>query len=177
MAVPDIAAAGALIDAVHLDDPASVAALGAIEFSDAGAQAARQRIEGDASGDPLWAAVHVYVTGGTDPAPLVPLLTNADPRIRVLAAAGLVSLGRADGFDTLAASITSGELMHASHPPVTVARYAAASLSRYTADALPVDPTDTVEQRTALAAAWSAWLAANRSQLGFDPDTGTWAVR
>lgn len=174
--MPDLARAGALIDAVHLDDPASVSALDAILFTEQGAEAARERLEAGVSGDALWAATHVYVANGTDPAPLLPLLGNGDATVRALAAAGLVSLGRAEGFDVLAASITSEAGIRAAHPPLTVAQFAAASLSRYTGNAVPRGPTGTPEERTALAAAWTSWLADHRGRLVFDAAERLWSV-
>jgi hypothetical protein len=166
-----------LIDAADLSDDASVSTVGQLLFTDAGTIAARQRLEEGVSGDALWAATWVYVTAGTDPEPLLRLVDNDDASVRVLAAAGVMSLGRVEGFDALQASINSADQLRGSHPPLTVARFAAVTLSRYTADAVAVGPTDTPEQRTALSSAWSSWLNDNRERLLYNADERIWSVQ
>jgi hypothetical protein len=173
----EIAKVLALIDAADLSNEDTVKALVAVEFTSAAAAAASQRLSQDAAGDTLWAATWVYVNAGTDPGPLMPLLGNADPTIQALAAAGLTALGRPEGLDGLVTSITSPDLLRGSHPPATVAQFAAVSLSRYAPDAVPSTPVGAPDERTALAAAWAEWLQRNRGSLAFDAEQRVWSVK
>ena len=173
---PEVVAAASAIDAAKTGDPVSMGTLQSLRFTDTGTQAARQRIEAGATGDALWAATWLYATAGTDPAPLVPLLTNEDSTIRVMAAAALMALGSEDGFDVLVDAISSDDQLRGSEPPTTVARFAARTLDRYT-DAGLSGPAGTPAEKAESARRWSAWLEASHSSLRFDAETGMWASR
>jgi len=176
----DVARARTLIDAADLADDPSITAIQEIRFTAAGTLAACQRLGEGVAGDTLWAAAWVYGTGGQDPAPLLPLLANDDPTIRAIAAAGAASLGRPEGLDALAALIAVDVGLRGSLPPVTVARFAAYTLSGLVdraADSVGDVPTGTPEERSAATAAWTSWLEANRARVTFDPEQHTWQVR
>ena len=172
----DIAAAGGLIDAANLADDATIDAIDAVRFTPAGTLAASRRLAAGATGDALWAAVWVYVTLGTDPAPLLPLLTNDDPSIRSLAAAGAAAMGQLEGLDVLAALLGEDGGLRGAHPSVLVARYAVFSLSSLLADGPGDVPTGTPDERLAARAAWTTWLETNRSRLSFDKAQHAWRV-
>ncbi|HSO30499.1 MAG TPA: hypothetical protein VLS28_11390 [Candidatus Sulfomarinibacteraceae bacterium] len=174
VAPAEVAAAAAMIDATDLDDSETIAALQGIRFTDAGTAAARAAIEGGAKGDELWAATWVYASFATDPEPLLAPLGADDPSTRLMAAAGLVSLGRLEGFDVLVGELSSPDWLAGSHPPTTIARFAAHTLERYTGVDLGLDPSATPE---AVATAWAAWLETSRDRITFEPETATWSVR
>ena len=173
----DVARARALIDATDTGDQQTITALQDIRFTNAGTLAACQRLNEGAVGDALWAATWIYVSSGTEPTPLLPLLANDDPSVRVLAAAGLTSLGRLEGLDALVDLITVDAGLRGSLPPLTVPEFAAATLSRYTDAAVGDAATSTTEERTAAAAGWSSWLQDNRDRLLFDGERQMWAVK
>lgn len=173
----DVARAHALIDVADPNASSSVGELQGVRFTNAGTAAARQALEEGTTGDGLWAATWIYASNGTDPAPLLPLLDNDDSSIRLMAAAALVSLGRAEGFDVLVRLIESEDSLRGSEPPTTVSRFALHTLARYTGVDLAPGPTASPEEVRATAGRWEAWLAENRDQLTFDADNGTWATR
>lgn len=172
----DVASAVALIDGANLGDNATITPIQAIRFTPAGTLAACKRLGEGVGGDALWAAAWVYATGGTDPAPLLALLANDEPTIRAIAAGGLVSLGHLEGLDALVELISVAAGLRGSLPPVTVARYAAVTLSRVTEGAVGDVSTSTSEERAAASIAWQQWLDANRSRLQFDTDQRLWRV-
>jgi hypothetical protein len=169
---PDVAAARTVIDAANLDDPASLRALDAVRFTDAGAAAAANAIQAGAGGDALWAATLVYGTVGTDPAVLQPLLGNDDPTIRALAGATVLSLGGADAANILADLILEDGNLRGSLPPLAISEFAVSTLDRYIDG--PGVPDGAAAQD--LAASWKAWLAANGATMQLDPATGRWSV-
>jgi len=176
----DVAHARALIDAADLADDPSITAIQEIRSTAAGTLAACQRLGEGVVGDPLWAAAWVYGTGGDDPAPLLALLGNEDPTIRAIAAAGAASLGGPEGLDALAALIAVDAGLRGSLPPVTVARFAAYTLSGLVdgaADSVGDVPTGTPEERSAATVAWTSWLEANRARVTFDPEQHAWHLR
>ena len=165
-----------LIEASDLSDPATIGALEEIRFTDGGVQAAREVLEGGAEGDALWAATWVYATSGTDPAPLERLLDNADPTVRVLAAAALLSLGEPAAFDALVTAVGSDEPLRGSVPPGTVSGFATFTLTRYTGTDLGGTEGAPAADVQAAAASWAAWLDQHRDDLAFDPSTGMWGT-
>lgn len=173
----DVANARALIDATDVADSQSVGTLHAIRFTSAGTLAACQRLQEGAVGDALWAATWIYVSSGTEFAPLLPLAGSGDSSVRVMAAAGLTSLGRLEGLDALVGSIDVDAGLRGSHPPLTVAQFAAATLSRYTGASVADVATGTPEERTATATAWRSWLRDNRDRLSYDVEHQQWVVK
>ncbi|HYN69988.1 MAG TPA: hypothetical protein VEX41_07250 [Candidatus Eisenbacteria bacterium] len=176
----DVAAAAGLIDAANLAENGTISPIQAIRFTPAGTLAACRRLSDGVGGDALWAAAWVYATGGTDPAPILPLLAYDDPTIRAIAAAGVASLGRPEGLDALTELISVDAGLRGSLPPVTVARYAAHTLSSLidgAADSVGDVSTGTPEERSAATAAWTSWLEANRARVTFDPEAHLWQVR
>jgi hypothetical protein len=162
-----VASASAIIAAANLADDASIDAIDAVRFTSAGTAAAQQLLAVGAAGDVLWAATWVYASGGTDPAPLMPLLSSDDPSVKAMAAAGAAAFGRVEGLDALAQMLPVDVEIKGSEPPLAVSTFAAATLARFTGQAL---------DRTASQADWLSWLQANRDQLIFDPEERTWAL-
>lgn len=159
----EVARARALIDAADISDSATIDALENVRFSAAGTLAACQALQKGVLGDSLWAATWLYVSYGTDPAPLVAVVANNDPTIKVLAAAGLASLGRVDGLNALVESIGVDAGLRGSLPPVTVSEFALVTLTRYTG-------LDQVKTE------WTSWLQENRDHLSYDAEQQLWVV-
>jgi hypothetical protein len=154
------------IAAVKLDVVATIDAVDACRFTSEGAAAAQAAIASGASGSALWAAVWVYAASGSDPAPLKPLATTSDASVRVMAGAALISFGDATGFDALRQSLTNGDDLEGSAPPIAIGDFAAGSLAQLiTGTSLPTTAAD-----------WATWLTSNASHLVFDAASGTWAV-
>ena len=173
----DVAAAVGLIDGANLDEASTISPIQNIRFTPAGTLAACRRLAEGVSGDALWAAAWVYATGGTDPAPLLPLLANDDPTIRSIAGAGVASMGRPEGLDALAELISVDVGLRGSRPPVTVPRYAAAILARLIESGVGDVSTGSPEERVAAKAAWTSWLETNRSRLTFDAEQLGWKLQ
>ncbi len=93
-----------------------------------------------------------------------------------MAAAALVSLGDASGFEVLVGLLEVNDHLEASHPAVTVGAFAAATLERYTGETLGPPSGASPEEVAAAAQAWSAWLEQNQASLLFDEAAGTWTV-
>jgi hypothetical protein len=163
----EVAKAKSLIEAADLTNPASLDEVGgAIRFSRAGEQASREIIESaTATTAVLWAAVWVYASAGSDPAPLRTALRASDPSVRSMAAATLVSLGDRSGFPVLAEALAEQGSMSGSEPPINVATYAYWALTNYTA--LQPAPAE---------ADWPAWLSEHGEGMVFDPADGTWKL-
>jgi hypothetical protein len=172
----DLEAARATLAGASLDDETSIDAVQGLRYTQEGVQVAREALDSGVTGDGLWAATWVYATSGTDPAPLVPLLTNEDPSIRLMAAGGLVGLGDDRGFDVLVALLTVDEQVAGSHPPVRMWQYVAATLEALTGVDLGPAPDASPEEIAVAASAWSDWLEANRAKLSFDEASATWSV-
>jgi len=132
-------------------------------------------LDGGASGLQAWAATYVWANGGDDVAPLLALLADADPEIRVMAATGLIARGDAAGFEPLIATLTDDAVTAGFPAPVW--QNAAVALVRFTAISANGPPFDgSPKQRQTAADAWTAWLDTNRASLGFDPATALWSV-
>lgn len=167
-----IAAARAAIDAADLADTTTLETLAGIRFTDEGAIAAGQAIQGGATGDALWAATWIYTAFGTDPEILVPVLSSADSTVRAMAAAALLAWGRREAADALVALLSSEGGIRGSEPPLTISAFAAATLDRFV-DGPTIAAGATREERTA---AWSTWLGANGASMQFDLDAARWDV-
>jgi len=173
-----VAAASTVLKAVHLADPASLAALQGVRLTAAGTQAAADLLKAGASGDVLWAATYVYGSASGDPAPLKPIATdpNATATIRAMAAAGLVGGGDVAGFDPLIAALSGTDRMDGAEPAGAVWEFAADVLQRYTKQGFGPLLTATDAERITIAAEWKTWLDANRAKLHFDATTQLWAA-
>ena len=162
----DATACATLIRAVDLASDDSVFGVDRCRFTAAGAEAASSVLAANASGDARWAALWVYASAGSDPAPLRPYLTSDDPTSRVMAAAAVVAFGDRSGFDALAAAIGVEDQLAGSKPPVSIGAFAAGALaSSIDGDEIPTDE-----------AAWPAWLAAHAASLGYDDSAATWRL-
>jgi hypothetical protein len=171
-----VAAAKATIEAVDLGDPATIDPLFGLLFTRSGTDAARAVLESSDDPDALWAALWVYGTGDTDPAPIRRLVENADPTIATLAGASLVAFGDAAGFAAVRKALdTEGELI-GSHPPRTIRDFAVAGLEQRIAPTASAPTVDDEADPTTLAGAWGAWLDTHASALVFDAAAGTWSV-
>ncbi len=138
-------------------------------------QAAGAALTAGVSGPELWAATWIWVNEGDDPAPLLPLLTNADASIRIMAATGLIARGRAEGFAPLIDELTDVSVLVGQEPPSTAWAAATTSLVRFTAIADNGPPFDADATHRVLAQQrWRDWLAANRASLAFDGEKGLW---
>ena len=163
-----------MIEAADLGNDVTINAIEGVRFTPAGEEAARAVLASSASGDALWAATWVYASSAADPAPLGPLLNNADASIRAMAASALVALGEDSGFAVLAASVSDADRLRGSVPPLAIGSFALSTLSRYVAAVgVPAEPA-TEADLAAAAANWAAWLREHENQLTFDATSGTW---
>jgi hypothetical protein len=173
-----VAAATTTIEAVDLGDPATIDPVGGLLFTRSGTEAARAVLESSDDPDALWAALWVYGTGDTDPAPIRRLVGHPDPTIATLAGASLLAFGDGAGFPAMRTALaTDGELSGA-HPPRTLRDFAVVALGQRIAPT-PVAETPTLAddaEPETLADDWGAWLDAHASTLVFEARTGTWSV-
>jgi hypothetical protein len=156
------------IAAVSFDDRDSLDALGVLAFSEGGISAAKDALEQEPQGATLWAAVYVYASGGTDPAPLKPYLTeDTDPSVRLLAAGGTLAMGDKAGVEPLIALLASGDRLAGSRPPMFIWEVAVINLQTLTTEDLgpPPDADDTA--RATAQQAWRDWFAAHGDGLTF----------
>jgi hypothetical protein len=175
-AITDPAECKRLIAAVDLTKPETIDAARSCRWEAAGTEAAADVLGQTATRDQLWAAVWIYGTQGTDPAPLRPMLQNADPSVRTMAAGALIRLGERAAIDVLQASLSDDDVLAGSKPPVTISAFVVAALGRMiVASGSPAQPTGEPDQTT-LASAWRDWLAANASELAYDSDAGGWKL-
>ena len=166
--------AKAAIDAAAFDDAESLEQLGPLAFTEEGAAAAAEVLAATPEGAAKWAAVYVYANGGDDAEVLTPYLADADPSVRVLAAAGVVTMGGRAGITVLIDLLTVNDTLTGSTPPMRVWEVAAANLLSMPADGLgPAldadDATRAVSQQ-----AWRDWFTANGARLTFDD--GAWSL-
>ena len=127
------------------------------------------------SGPQLWAATWIWVNEGDDAAPLLPLLTNSDPAIRIMAATGLIARGRSEGFAPLIDELTDASVLIGQEPPTSGWAAATTSLVRFTGIADNGPPFDADASRRVLAQQrWRDWLTANQASLTFDGGKGLW---
>ncbi len=106
----------------------------------------------------LLGALQVYADSGGDPAPLLKLIADTRPGIRVLAAQGLLARGDKRGFPVLIAEL-EGELEWAS---------ASRHLARWTANGTFGPPFDAdARQRADAAKRWGAWWSASKDRITF----------
>jgi hypothetical protein len=165
-----------LLNAARCDDSASLDAVAWLFLRDDGVAAA-----GALLGRPeldlgvRWAAVYVYGLGGADPAPLVPMLADTDPSVRLLAAMGLIARGRGEGFAPAVGALTDEDYLLGSHPRATAWRVAAQALVRHTLRADLGPPLDAdAPMRVQAQQRWKDWLTATLPSLRFDPATAEW---
>ena len=138
-------------------------------------QAAGAALTAGVTGPELWAATWIWVNEGVDPAPLLPLLTNADPNIRIMAATGLIARGRTEGFAPLIDELADASTLVGQEPPTTAWAAAATSLVRFTGIADNGPPFDAdASRRAAAQQRWRDWLTANQASLTFDAEKGLW---
>jgi hypothetical protein len=138
-------------------------------------KAAGDALTAGVTGPALWAATWIWVNEGDDPSPLLPLLTNADANIRIMAATGLIARGRVEGFAPLFDELTDVSVLVGQEPPSTAWVAATTSLVRFTAIADNGPPFDADATRRVLAQQrWRDWLAANQASLAFDGEKGLW---
>jgi hypothetical protein len=119
------------IEAAKLDDESTILDVDECRFTLEGEQAATAALAGSLGRDALWAAVWVYGSMARDPAPLLPLLNNSDPSVRVMSAGVVLALGRSEAFPILKASLSEPQFLAGSAPSLPVAQYAAGLLSRF----------------------------------------------
>jgi hypothetical protein len=175
VATPQVVDPQTLIETADLNDDSTLDNISTLRFTQAGADAARAVLQAGASSDALWAALWVYSSAATDPAPVEPLLTNGDPSIVALAAATLVGFGDAAGLDPIRQALDADDFMSGAEPPLTLREFALETLARYVTGSDVPDPQSFADDSSAVTA-WQAWLDANRAQLHFDPDQGVWTV-
>jgi hypothetical protein len=138
-------------------------------------KAAGDALATNPSGAQLWVATWIWVNEGDDPAPLLPLLTNADPSIRIMAATGLIARGRAEGFAPLIDELNDMSVLIGQEPPTTAWAQAATSLVRFTGISDNGPPFDADASRRVLAQQrWRDWFAANQAALTFTAEEGLW---
>ncbi|HEX8162714.1 MAG TPA: HEAT repeat domain-containing protein [Pyrinomonadaceae bacterium] len=141
------------------------------------AAAARLLAAKPESSEVLWAGTYIYCGAGADPAPLLPLITDKDPAIRLMAAAGLVERGDKRGFAPLIDLLAEPGLLALSHPPRSLWSAATHALVRATGMAELGPPFDADDAMVAAAhKRWLSWLQANDAKLKFAPEQGEWEV-
>jgi hypothetical protein len=165
-----------IIRATNLADAASIDALARVRFDTGAVAAAATILAEHPVGNLLWAATWVYASAGTDPGVLRPLLADADPTIRLLAASALVAMGDRSGFAVISASLGRADGVTGSQPRVSIGAFAASRLERYVVAADVPAPPETTEDADSLGGRWVAWLRDHDSALRFDAGRGTWTV-
>lgn len=164
------------IGAANLADDTTISAVEECRFTAGGAEAARGVIAAGGNRDQLWAAVWVYSSAATDPAPLVPLLQGADSSVRVMAAAAVARLGERAGLNTLSDALADDGALVGSRPPLPVAQFAVFSLSRIVDGASAPARATGEDDARAVADAWHDWLEQNASGLAYDQSRGEWVL-
>ena len=167
--------------AAQLDDAGSLDAVSELRFTDEGITAAQNAlVEPGLSEGARWAAVFLYANGGTDPAPLLPLLDSGDPTITLMAAVGLIARGRPEGFASVINAIYEPDagtgFLAGSHPPLMRWVFATLSLARYTGRpdlGPPLDAEETMRARSQQQ--WQLWLSTEMPTLQFHPSAGEWS--
>jgi hypothetical protein len=174
VAIADASECRRLIESANLADANTIQPIDACRYNAAGGQAARAVLStAGATPDQLWAAVWVYAASGTDPAPLVAILSNADPTLRAMASATLVGFGERSGLAPLAALLPESAALRGSLPPMSIGGYATSVLARYvSATDIPAPDADPA----VTASAWQKWLASNMASLEFSATDGVWVV-
>jgi hypothetical protein len=173
-----VAQARTLIEHASMADPASVEAVDNLRFTAAGDQAAAALLRSGASGDARWAATWVYASDPKDPAVLRPLLEDQDVAIRLMAAAGLVSVGDDSGFAAIEDALGDGTILAGSEPPTPAWRFADETLRKMVPDgaaAVP-EPKAGATEPGSLKDDWSSWLLQHQASLTFDRADGTWSA-
>jgi hypothetical protein len=167
----------ALLKSVDLADSDTLLALNDAA-ADPGLEAAAEKaLAAGATGDLKWAATWVVVNGAKDAAPLVPLATDPDLTIRVMAGTGLVARGRTEGFAPLVAALTEDALLVGHYPPQPAWLEATLALVRWTGVADNGPPFDAdAAQRAVAQQRWQAWLDQHHDALHFDDDEGRWLI-
>lgn len=166
----------ALLNAARSDDPASLNAVSRLILEDEGVAAAKALLNHPELDVAVrWAAVYVYGGGGADPEPLLPVLQDADPSLRLLAAVGLIARGRSEGFAPTVAALSDEMILFGSKPPETRWRVAARTLVRHTLRADLGPPLDADARiRARCQQRWQDWLTSALPSLRFDPGTAEW---
>lgn len=168
------------IENANLADASSIYAVDDCRFTTAGEAASALVLANNPSGAPLWAAVWIYGSSASDPAPLRPLLTAGDASIRAMAAAGLVGFGNSTGFPVLRQALSDASQLQGSDPPMEISDFALDVLERYViADVAPspaIEVSASELDTTGLRTAWAEWLATHESALYFNDQDGTWSA-
>ncbi|MBV8195302.1 MAG: hypothetical protein JOY80_07210 [Candidatus Dormibacteraeota bacterium] len=138
--------------------------------------ASQQILASKPSGDTLWAAVFVYMGGGTDASVLHGYLTYSVASIRAMAAAGVTRMGDIGGIPVLIDSLSSDKGLLGSQPPAYIWTFASEMLARFTGQTF--GPTyDADGPRIAAAQAlWKQWWAVNQSKLRWDSGQQLWVT-
>ncbi len=169
-----VAAARSTIQAADPTDATTLDAVDTIRFTKAGVDAAREILETSDDPGALWAALWVYGSGASDPAPIRRLVTHADPTIATLAGATLVGFGDASGFPALARALADDGWLAGAHPARKVADFATTTLlAEIDPNATAPFPADDTAP-AAYATAWTAWLDAHAAALVYEPASARW---
>jgi hypothetical protein len=146
---------------VRFEDEESIDRVDSIRHSPQGVRAAKEALASGAVGASRWAALWITLPSD-DVATLRSLQADDDSSIRLLSSAELAARGDATGLDGLVALLGVEEKVKGSRPEVSVKRFAALTLSRYTG------------QRPATA--WASWVESRRASLRFDAGRGRWSA-
>jgi hypothetical protein len=162
LATFDPAAAESADLVTYQSDPAVVAAAG-------------DALAVGATGWAKWAATYVWANEGDSVGPLMDLLADSDPAIRLIAAAGVLGRGGIEGFEPLISALDDTSVVGGSEPPIMAWTFATSMLVSLTGEATNGPPFDADDaQRSAAKAKWTDWLAARRATLQFDATSGRW---
>jgi hypothetical protein len=163
------------INALDLANEATIESLDPCRFSSEGETAAREVLAANPTGNALWAALWVYASAGSDPAPVRPFLHHADATVAVMASATLVAFGDASGFAGLAEALDRTGRVTGSTPPLAIDDFALSSLATYVVGADVPPAADGAADLATLKKSWRDWLANHQTSLVFSTTDGTWS--
>jgi hypothetical protein len=169
-----VAAARSMIEAADPADAATLDAVDTVRFTKAGVAAARQVLETSDDPGALWAALWVYGSGASDPAPIRRLADLSDPTIATLAGATLVGFGDVAGFPALARALAQDGWLAGAHPARRMADFAALTLVTEIAPSPSAPFPDDDLAPAVYATGWMAWLDAHADALVYDPASARW---
>lgn len=164
----------ARVEHATFDQPETIDLASSCRFTAGGVAAAAAVLRAGASRDATWAAIWVYSSLGTDPAPLRSSLGSADASVRAMAGAASATLGEHEGLVVLLALVADETPLLGSVPPTSIGEFAVRSLARLiVADGAPDGNVD-IDTLAQVAKAWHGWLDGRLTSLTYDADIAGW---
>lgn len=167
--------ARSIISSASFRNQSSIRAVVGVEQDANAAEAARELLP-TAQGDMRWAATFVYMSAGTDPSVLQPMLSDRDLTIRAMAAAGVVKAGGVSGIPVLITMLTQPSTLVGSDPPKSLWVFAAQVLAQATGQTFGPRYDATSSELTVAQQRWQAWFSANKSRLHFNAAQHLWST-